>query len=156
MSNEMMLRRFSSAALVALLLSGCASSGPTGSEILTGSIQPQRARMVIYRTAIMGLAVQPSYIVDGKPVAPAQPNGFLVCDMLPGKHTVAVDNTSLNVSLGSSTDRQEIALAPGETRFVRADMNPGLTMGFVSLTQVTAEQGKSDTASLYKQPEQCG
>ncbi len=155
MLSKNVCRHVISAGLAALLLSGCASSGPTGSEILTGSIQPQQARVVVYRTAIMGFAVQPSYVLDGKAIAPSQPNGFLVCDVRPGKHTVSVDNVGLNVSLGSSTDRTEVTVAAGETRFIRADINPGLTVGFVSLTQVTGEQGKADTATLYKQPEQC-
>ena len=140
----------------ALVLAGCASSGPTGREILTGSLKPQTSRVVFYRTAVMGFAVQPSYNVDGKPVAPTQPNGFLVCDLSPGKHSVSVDNVALNVSLGGGTDHADLTLAPGETRFVRADINPGLTVGVVTLTQVTAEQGKADTDSLYKQPEKCG
>ncbi|MEQ1697727.1 MAG: DUF2846 domain-containing protein [Hyphomicrobiaceae bacterium] len=136
-------------------LAGCASSGPTGKEILTGSLQPHKARLVIYRTAIMGFAVQPNYIVDGKSVAPAQPNGFVVCDIAPGKHNASVDNPSANINFGGGSEKADVTLKAGETRYIRADINPGLTIGVVTLTQVTEEQGKADTQALYKQTASC-
>src|ERR671918_2528770 len=63
----------------ALLLAGCAASGPTGSEVLTGSIKPGTSRVVMYRTSAFGLAIQPDYLIDGQKVGMSQPNGFVVC-----------------------------------------------------------------------------
>src|SRR3982074_2793697 len=52
--------------LAIAVLAGCASSGPTGREILTGSIAPSASRLVIYRTSALGLAVQPDYTIDSQ------------------------------------------------------------------------------------------
>ena len=94
------MRRVLLNVLFAALLAGCASSGPTGKEVLTGSLAPQKSRLVIYRVSPLGFAIQPNYVVDGKPVAPSQPNGFVVCNLDPGTHNVAVENISLNVNFG--------------------------------------------------------
>ena len=140
---------------LALLLAGCASGGLTGKEALTLAPEPQKARLVIYRTAIYGMAVQPSYIVNGKPVAPAQPSGFVVCDLTPGPHAVTVDNPSINVNFGGGTDKVDVNLKPGETQFIRADMNMGLTMGVVTLTEVKEKVGRAETEGLSKQVGRC-
>ena len=75
--------------VVAAFLSGCAS-GPTGSETLTDSVKSSAARLVIFRTSALGLAVQPNYLVDGRGVGGSQPAGFVVCELPPGPHEVAV------------------------------------------------------------------
>ena len=142
-------------ASIMLLLAGCASGGPTGKEILTGSLQPEASRVVIYRTAIVGFAVQPQYMVNGKSVAPSQPTNFLVCDLSPGKHDIAVDNPSFNVNLGGGTDKVQVDLKPGETQFIRADVQMGLTIGVITLTEVKPSVGKAETDTLTKQPGGC-
>jgi hypothetical protein len=80
-----------------LLLAGCATGGPLGKEVLTASIAPEKSRLVIYRTSAFGFAVQPQYVIDGKAVAPSQPEGFVVCNLAPGEHKVSVGNFELNV-----------------------------------------------------------
>ena len=134
----------------ALLLAGCAASGPTGREILTGSVKPSMARLVVYRTNAMGFAVQPDINVDNKKVGQATPNGFLVCDLPPGKHNVAVGNFALNVNFGGGTDKWDLDLAPGSSTYIQADIKPGLTVGVVTLNQVTENQGRNETAELHK------
>jgi hypothetical protein len=133
-----------------LLLSGCATGGPTGSEILAGSLAPKKSRLVIYRTSPLGFAVQPSYSIDGRAVGPSTPGGFVACILDPGTHQVAVANFELNVSLTGGTDKVSVTLRPGQTSYLKAEPQMGLTVGMIMLSEVTENQGKADTASLHK------
>jgi hypothetical protein len=142
-------------AAAGLLLSGCATSGPTGSEILAGSLAPKKSRLVIYRTSPFGFAVQPPYSIDGKAVGSSTPGGFVVCHLGPGAHQVAVGNFELNVSLGGGTDKASVTLRPGQTTYLKAEPQMGLTVGVITLTEVTESQGKADTAALHKLESSC-
>lgn len=139
----------------AIVLAGCASSGPTGKELLTGAIKQDKARLVVYRTNAMGFAVQPDINVDNKKVGQATPNGFIVCDLAPGRHNVSVGNFALNVNFGGGTDKWDVDLAPGTTTYIQADMKPGLTAGVVTLNQVTENQGRNETAELHRLESSC-
>jgi hypothetical protein len=137
-------------AAVGLLLSGCVTEGPTGREILAASLAPKKSRLVIYRTSPLGFAVQPPYLIDGKDVAPSTPDGFVVCHLDPGAHQVAVANFQLTVSLGGGTDKTNVTLRPGQTTWLKAEPQMGLTVGVITLSEVTESQGRADTESLHK------
>ena len=139
----------------AAILAGCASSGPTGRELLTGSIKPNMSRVVIYRTSAFGFAIQPDYNIDSKKVGISTPNGFVVCEIRPGKHDVTVGNFALNVNVFGGSDKAALDLQPGTTTYLSAQPQPGLTMGVITLTQVTESQGKADTAELHKIESSC-
>ncbi len=139
-----------------LALSGCASSGPLGSEVLTGSIRQDSARLVIYRTSALGMAIQPDYLVNGQKVGISTPNGFVVCDIQPGKVDVAIANASFNVNLFGGSDKATVNVTPGTTAYFSATPQPGLTIGIITLSQVTEAQGKADTAALHKIESTCG
>lgn len=139
----------------ALLVAGCASSGPTGSEILTSSLKSNAARLVIYRTSPFGFAVQPNYTVNGLEVGASTPNGFIVCELKPGRHAVAVNNAALNVNLSGGTDKVSLDMAAGTTTYLLAEPQLGLTVGVITLSQVPESQGRSDTASLHKLDSNC-
>jgi hypothetical protein len=138
-----------------LLLSGCATGGPTGREILAGDLAPRKSRLVIYRTSPFGLAVQPQYSIDGKAVGSSTPGGFVVCHLNPGPHQVAVGNFELNISLGGGTDKVSVTLRPAQTTYLKAEPQMGLTIGVITLSEVTEDQGKADTASLHKLESSC-
>ncbi len=122
-----------------------------GKEILTASIAPQQSRLVIYRSnSPLGAAVQPSYVVDGRPVASSTPNGFVVCHLDPGPHDLSVQNIELNVNFGGGSDKARVALQPGQTAYFKAEPQIGLTVGVITLTQVTEDQGRVDTQELHK------
>ena len=139
----------------AMLLTGCAASGPTGSEVLTASIKPNTARVVLYRSSAFGLAIQPDYLVDGKKVGVSQPNGFIVCDLAPGNHEVSVDNASLNVNLFGGSDKAALSLRAGTTTYLHAQPQAGLTVGIITLSEVSENQGQTDTAGLYRIESTC-
>lgn len=137
-------------ALLCLFLAGCATGGPLGKEVLAAGIAPQKSRLVIYRTSALGFAIQPDYVIDGKPVAPSQPDGFVVCNLDPGKHAVSVGNFELNINFGGGEDEAGVTLQPGQTTYLKAEPQPGLVVGVITLTEVTAGQGQSDTEDLHK------
>lgn len=131
-----------------LFLAGCATSGPLGKDVLATGIGLKKSRLVIYRTSAFGFAIQPNYTIDGKKVAPSQPEGFVVCNLAPGDHTVSVGNFELNVNFGGGDDQAGVTLRPGQTTYLKAEPQPGLVVGVITLTEVTEGQGKSDTANF--------
>jgi hypothetical protein len=143
--------------VAAAFLSGCAS-GPTGGEIITGSVKSSATRLVIYRASSMGFAVQPNYVVDGRVIAGSQPAGFVVCDLPPGRHEVAVANLPLSNNLfGSGSEKMSVDLRPGSTAYLSAAPQLGIMMpGQITLMQVTENQGRSDVADLHQTDSVCG
>jgi predicted small secreted protein len=135
---------------ICLFLAGCATSGPLGKDVLVAGVAPKKSRIVIYRVSALGFAVQPDYIIDGKAVAPSQPEGFVVCHLDPGKHQISVGNFELNVNLGGGSDQAGVVMRPGQTTYLKAEPQVGLTLGVITLTEVTEGQGQSDTAALHK------
>lgn len=139
----------------AFVASGCASSGPIGKDVLAQGAKPSTGRLVIYRNNPIGFAVQPDYLLNGKRIGSSQPNGFVVCDLSPGKYQLSVGNFELNVNFGGGSDKATVHLQAGRTIYVQAEPRLGLTVGVITLTQVTEGQGRSDTANLHKLESSC-
>jgi hypothetical protein len=142
---------------MAAFLTGCAS-GPLGGQALTDNVKSSAARLVIYRTSAMGFAVQPDYVVDGRVVAGSQPAGFVVCDLPPGRHEVAVANMPLSSNLfGHGSERVNLDLRAGSTAYLSAEPQLGIvTPGQITLIQVTENQGRTDVANLHQITNVCG
>jgi hypothetical protein len=141
---------------VALVLGGCAASGQTGSQLLSLGAKAGTARLVIYRTSPVGLLIQPDYFINGKRAGMAQPNGFVVCELRPGRYTVTVGNLP-SISIGPGADSVTLNLRAGTTTYLHAEPRMGIvTPGTIGLTEVTERQGRSDTAELYRTEGECG
>jgi hypothetical protein len=139
----------------ALALGGCASSGPTGDQVLNASIKQDVARLVIYRSAVIGFAVQPDYLITGRKVGISQAKGFLICDLPPGPRQISVGNPELNVNFGGGTDKVDVNLQAGVTTYLQAQPQLGLTIGVITLQAVPESQGRSETAELHKTDGNC-
>jgi hypothetical protein len=152
------MRNYISILITSIILLGCAYGGPTGSEVLTASAKSNAARLVIYRSASMGLAVQPYYLDDGKPMAVSQPGGFVLCDLPPGHHEVAVDNMPIsNNFFGSGSEKVTVDIHAGTTTYLSASPQMGVfTPGQITLVMVTEGQARSDIASLHQSNNSCG
>jgi hypothetical protein len=144
--------KFCVAAICPTFLAGCATSGPTGGEILTGAIPAKSARLVIYRSSALGVAIQPDYVVDGRTIAGSQPNGFVLCDLPPGRHEVSISNLPFsNNFFGDGAESMTINLRPGIGTYLAATPQMGLfTPGKITLKEVSETQGRADTASLHQ------
>jgi hypothetical protein len=139
-------------------VTGCATSGPTGSEILTGAIPAKSARLVIYRSSAVGVAIQPDCVVDGKTIASSQLNGFVLCHLPPSRHEVSISNLPFsNNFLGDGAESMAINLQPGIGTYIAATPQMGVfTPGKITLKEVSEAQGCADTASLCQISADCG
>jgi hypothetical protein len=146
-----MIRSVLALALSTIAVAGCATTGPMGNEVLNASMNPKIARVVIYRKSIMGFAIQPDYVVDGKSVAASQPGGFVSCDLQPGRHVIAVSNLAVSNSLtGVGSENFSLDLRAGTVTYFHAAVQPGLVMGQLTLTNVTDIQGRADVGELHQ------
>ena len=106
------------------LLSGCAT-GPKFAEARNTlpTLAPEKGRLYIYRTAVMGAAVQPDVRVNGEVVGSAKPKGFFVVDRPAGEYKVS-SSTEVTRTLS-------LTLEPGQTRYVRLNIAMGFFVGHV-------------------------
>ena len=145
------LSKITMASLAAFLLAACASGGPSGKHVLSASISPSKARIVMYRLSPIGFAIQPDYTINGKAIAPSQPSGFIVCEVKPGTHSVAVANVAGDQSIFSAgSERAQVRVGAGQTAYFLAQPQMGVVIGFLTISQVSKVQGRKDTASLSK------
>jgi hypothetical protein len=126
-------------AIVGVALSGCAT-GPKFGDI--NSTLPQlksdSGRIYIYRTAILGAAIQPDVKLDGQVVGSAKPKGFFYVDCAPGGHQIS-SSTEVTRTLSLTLDA-------GQVRYVRLNISMGFLVGHVYPELVEPDQGKDDLA----------
>jgi hypothetical protein len=69
-----------------LIVAGCATSGPKYLEMVPNmtKLSPDMGRIYIYRTTVLGAAIQPDVKVNGEVVGSAVPNGFFYVDRSSG------------------------------------------------------------------------
>ena len=110
--------------LAALYLAGCAS-GPKYAEGADSITQPdaEMARIYIYRTTVLGAAVQPDVKLNDEVVGKATAKGFFYVDVEPGNYRVM---TSTEVDRHLS-----LVMEAGQTRYVRLNISMGFFVGHV-------------------------
>jgi hypothetical protein len=107
-----------------IVLFGCATSGAKYAELNpTIPLKPDTGRIFIYRTALMGAAVQPGVRVNGEEVGSAVPNGFFYVDRVPGSYEI-MTSTEVDRKLSLTLDKEE-------ARFVRLNISMGFFAGHV-------------------------
>lgn len=132
--------------VLSLMIASCAS-GPTYSEVKATlpPIPKGQGRIFVYRTALLGAAVQPKVKINDVVVGQAKPRGFFFADRLPGNYEVSATTEWKH--------KDELTLAPGQRRFVRLNMLPGLMVGHVSPEVVADEAtGESEIAKCSLLP----
>jgi hypothetical protein len=147
--------------LFILALVGCASSPPpepppvvtapasspatmaSPSSTMMGG-DPTMATVYIYRPrSIMGMALQPTVMLDGQDLLDARNGTVWKGTFKPGRYSFQMDDKKTGADLD---------LRPGEAYYMRVDIVPGVFKGGGRMTQVTAEQGAKDTAKLNPLP----
>lgn len=115
--------------LVAVVgLTGCAATGPRYAEVESNlpNLRPGYGRVLVYRLAGAGAAVQPEIKLNGELIGKAQPDGFFFVDRAVGRYT-----------LTSSTEVRttaELELTDGATVYVQFGISMGLFVGQPRLT----------------------
>ena len=89
-------------------------------------------------------------------VAGSQPAGFVVCDLPPGPHEVAVANLPLSTNLFGHGNKRSAQRAPAAPLISPPTRRWGVTPGQITLVQVTENQGRADVASLHQTKGVCG
>ncbi len=113
------------ALLMVALLTACAS-GPKMAEI-SSSIKPVKAdegRVYFYRSgSMMGAAIQPNILLNGKVVGESKPGGFFFVTTAPGP---------MEVSTSTEVEKKlTFTLEAGQTRYVRTKIGFGVMVGRV-------------------------
>jgi hypothetical protein len=129
--------------LTLTLLAGCATSGATYGELQPKLKPPAegQGRIFIYRTSVLGSAVQPSVKLNDVVVGSAVPRGFIYLDRPAGDYTIS---TATEV-----TRTLSLTLAPGQVRYVRLNINMGFFVGHVFPELVQDSEGVADITSCH-------
>lgn len=110
----------------AILLSACAASGPKLAEVRSSmpQLKPDQGRIYFYRSSsLLGAAMQPSIMLNGRTVGESKPGGFFFVDDAAG---------SKEVSTSTEVERKlTFTLERGQTRYVRTAVGMGIAVGRV-------------------------
>lgn len=125
-------------AAVCALLGACATSGPKFSEATTAAPAPAAGdgRIYLYRTAILGMAVQPEVKINGEVIGKATPNGYFYVDRRPGAYEITT-TTEVERKLSLTLDKDQ-------TRYVRLNISMGFFVGHVYPELVDNDVGLKD------------
>lgn len=109
----------------AALLAACAS-GPKHAEVQASipALKAAEGRLYVYRSSSMlGAAIQPNVVVNGKVAGESKPGGFFFVDLPPG---------TVEVSTSTEVEKKlTLTLEAGQTRYVRTTIGFGLMVGRV-------------------------
>jgi len=133
------------AILVCIALGGCATGGMKFTEMRAAGprLQGGYARIYFYRSGIpVGVAVQPSIKINGTAVGTAIPGGFFFVDRPAGKYEITATT--------EVEEKINVALAPGETKYVQFYLTPGILVGHANLNVVSREKAESEMADLSR------
>ncbi len=104
----------------AALLAACAS-GPKHAEVQSSipALKASEGRLYVYRSgSMMGAAIQPNVVINGKVAGESKPGGFFFVDLAPGTVEVL---TSTEVE-----KKLTLTLDAGQTRYVRTTVGFGV------------------------------
>lgn len=127
--------------MVCLALVGCASgTAIKDSKEAATAIPSGMGQVVVYRTGLMGSAVQPSVSIDGVKKGACQPNGAFIATVKPGDRLV---------SAATEVKRETVVrVESGQPSYVRCSIGMGFFVGQPHLEVVPAKTGKLESDKL--------
>jgi hypothetical protein len=130
------------AGIVLLVLAACAG-GPQFSQMQANLpiVSADQGRIFIYRSTVLGAAIQPSVKINGDVVGSAVPRGFFYVDRPPGDYEIA---TATEV-----TRTLSLKLEAGQTRYVRLGAAFGFFVGHIYPELVDNAVGASEIQDLH-------
>jgi hypothetical protein len=129
--------------LFALMLAGCAATGPKFAQQEASTPKPgaDQGRIYFYRTdSMLGGALRPQVMLDGASVGKSQPGGYFYVDAAPGSHEA--------VTTTEASNKVSFALDKGEVKYVRTKVSMGLMVGHVVPELVGADEAQKELATL--------
>jgi hypothetical protein len=128
--------------LVAFLVTACAT-GPKHAEVSATipTLKADQGRVYFYRSGSMvGAAVQPAILVNGREVGASKPGGFFFVDLPPGP---------VEVSTATEVEKKaSFVLDRGQTRYVRTVIGLGLFVGRVYPELVDVSVGEAELKEM--------
>jgi len=125
----------------AAMLAGCASGVPVSeSKVAKEEVPTGKARVAVYRTNLLGAAIQPVVSVDGKETGRCTPQGVFYVDVKPGQHTLSATT--------EVEKKSYLSVSEGETAYVKCSIGLGLFVGQPKLDVVSSSIGRTDTQKL--------
>jgi len=135
----MKLQSVCTALSAAILLSACAASGPKLSEVRSSmpQLKPDQGRVYFYRnSSMLGAAMQPNIMLNGRTVGESKPGGFFYVDDAAG---------AKEISTSTEVERKlTFTLEPGQTRYVRTAVGMGVMVGRIYPELVDSATGEKE------------
>ena len=126
--------------IVTLFLGGCATKGPSFSELAPSinELPSNAGRIYLYRTTIIfGAALQPEVKINNEVVGKSIARGFFYVDKEPGNYEIM---TSTEVD-----GKLSLVLEEGQTRYVRFGVSTvGVYFGFLFIDHLYPELVSSE------------
>jgi hypothetical protein len=143
MTARRSLLRFATVLLLPILLAACATTGKSLPEMQSSLTPPPSGygRIFIYRTAVVGMALQPSIKVNDTVVGSAVPRGFFYVDRPAGEYRIS-SSTEVTRTLS-------LVLSSGQVRYVRMGISFGFFAGHVYPELVDESEGMADLANCH-------
>lgn len=125
----------------AALVAGCATGVPVSeSPIAQAEIPQGKARVVVYRTGLLGAAIQPKVNFSGREVGRCTPQGAFYITTEPGQHTISATTEVQKTSY--------LTVSEGETAYVKCSIGFGVMVGQPKLDVVSASTGRTESQKL--------
>ncbi len=127
---------------VVIAMTGCASGiKHKDMESTIPALQADKGRIYFFRSSSMlGAAIQPSVLLDGKKVGDSKPGGFFFVDSDSGNHEVST-STEVEKKLTFTLDK-------GEAKYVQTSVGLGFIVYRVYPELVNAEKARQELPDL--------
>jgi uncharacterized protein DUF2846 len=122
-----------------VLLAGCASTGADLAAVSAAApkLGANNGRVYFYRSAsIVGAVIQPEIRLNGQPVGTSVPGGSFFVDRPRGSYAAST-STEVETQLN-------FTLAPGETKYIRTSISPGVVAGHMNFELVSKSVAESE------------
>ena len=103
-------------------------------------LAPGKARIAVYRTGILGAAVQPAVSVDGRKTGSCTPNGVFYVDVRPGKHEITAST--------EVTETLTVNAGANRVTYVECSIGIGFVVGRPKLQERQAGWGEQKVREL--------
>lgn len=128
-------------ALVCLTLVGCASGAAIkDSKEAAAAIPDGMGRVVVYRTGVLGTAIQPTVSIDGVKKGTCQPKGAFMANVKPGDRVVTAATEVMRETM--------VTVENGKSSYVRCSIGLGLFVGQPYLEVISPKTGKLESDKL--------
>jgi len=136
-----MFKKILFASALSAMVAGCAT-GPKVSEsgAIKQTVPKGKSQIVVYRTSLLGAAVQPTVRLDGQGVGTCAPNGAFNAIVAPGLHQLSATT--------EITETINVHVQPGRTAYVKCSIWFGFFIGRPSFEEVSTSMGANEIQSL--------